>query len=130
MNIELKKDRIKFLIHTSNGYETTLAKIVKVNGRLYAIHGFFNSHKKFSSNILTLSEFTTGRKIDDFVINKNIPIIGLMVATIIKVERTNNLDEVIKQFPSVNKLTDKTEKKVYDLGNWEIKNNELTLEKM
>lgn len=125
----LKKDRIKFLIRTSNGYETTLAKVVKVNGRLYAIHGFFNSRKKFSSSILTLSEFTTGRKIDDFVINKNIPIIGLMVQTIVQIERTNNLDEVIKQFPSVNKLTDKTEKKVYDLGNWKIKDNELTLEK-
>lgn len=130
MNIELKKGRIKFLIHTSNGYETTLAKVVKVNGRLYAIHGFFNSHKKFSSSILTLSEFTTGRKIDDFVINKNIPIIGLMVQTIVQIERTNNFDEAIKQFPSINKLTNKTEKKVYDLGSWVIKNNELTLEKI
>lgn len=129
VNLELKKDRIKFLIHTSIGYETTLAKVVKVNGRLYAIHGFFHNRKKFSSNILTLSEFTTGRKIDDFVVNKNIPVIGLMVQTIVQVEQTNNLDEVIKQFPSVNKLTDKTEKKVYDLGNWEIKNNKLVLKK-
>lgn len=77
-----------------------------------------------------MSEFTTGRKIDDFVINKNIPIIGLMVQTIVQIERTNNLDDVIKQFQSVNKLTDKTEKKGYDLGNWKIKNNELALEKI
>lgn len=120
-NSDLKKDRIKIKIHSSNGFIDVLAKIIKVNDRLYAIHGCLYGHKQFSKNVLTLTEFTTGKKIDDFVINKNVPVIGLIVQTIVQVERTNNLDEVIKQFPSVNKLTDKTEKKVYDLGKISIK---------
>lgn len=125
----LKKDRIKIKISTTNGYVDILARVVKINNRLFAIHNYWISNKKTSAWRLALTEFTTGKMIDDFVVNKNLPTIGLMVRTIVQIERTNNLDEVIKQFPSVNKLTDKTEKKVYDLGNWKIKNNELTLEK-
>ena len=128
----LKKDRIKIKIHTTNGYVDILARVVKINNRLFAIHNYWVSNKKTNSWRLVLTEFTTGRMIDDFVVNKNLPTIGLMVQTIARLEDNPdiNLDEVIKQFPSVNKLTDKTEKKVYDLGSWVIKNNELTLEKI
>lgn len=122
----LKKDRIKIKIHTTNGYVDILARVVKINNRLFAIHNYWVSNKKTNSWRLVLTEFTTGRMIADFVVNKNLPTIGLMVRTIARLENNPdiNLDEVIKQYPSVNKLTDKTKKKVYDLGNWEIKNNE------
>lgn len=127
----LKKDRIKIKIHTTNGYVDILARVVKINNRLFAIHNYWVGNKKTNSWWLALTEFTTGRMIDDFVVNKNLSTIGLIVQTIARLENNPdiNLDEAIKQFPSVNKLTDKTEKKVYDLGNWKIKDNELTLEK-
>lgn len=127
----LKKDRIKIKISTTNGYVDILARVVKINNRLFAIHNYWIGNKKTSAWRLALTEFTTGKMIDDFVVNKNLPTIGLMVRTIARLEGNPdiNLDEAIKQFPSINKLTDKTEKKVYDLGNWKIKNNELVLEK-
>lgn len=128
----LKKDRIKIKIQTTDGYVNILAKVVKINNRLFAIHNYWVGNKKTNPWRLALTEFTTGRMINDYVVNKNLPTIGLMVRTIVRLENNPNmnLDEAIKQFPSVNKLTDKTEKKVYDLGNWTIKDNELTLEKI
>lgn len=128
----LKKDRIKIKIHTTNGYVDILARVVKINNRLFAIHNYWVGNKKTYAWRLTLTEFTTGKMIDDFVVNKNLPTIGLMIQTIVRLENNPdiNFDEAIKRFPSVNKLTDKTEKKVYDLGNWKIKDNELALEKI
>lgn len=128
----LKKDRIKIKISTTNGYVDILARVVKINNRLFAIHNYWVGNKKTYAGRLVLTEFATGKMIDYFVVNKNLPTVGLMVQTIAELENNPdiNLNEVIKQFPSVNKLTDKTEKKVYNLGNWKIKDNELTLEQI
>lgn len=112
---ELKKDRIKIKLATElHGYIETMVKPIKVNGELFAIHPFLCYNGKLSNTNLAITDLNTGFMITDRVINKNLPMVAMLVSDVLKV--WDKYIEERNKKPVLNILTEAQKKKIVDLG--------------
>lgn len=112
---ELKKDRIKIkLASEPYGYVEAMVKPIKVNGELFAIHPFVCYNGKPSKTNLAITDLNTGFMITNRVINKNLPMVAILVSDVLKV--WDKYIEVRNQKPVLNILTEAQKKKIVDLG--------------